>query len=583
MEKLEKNSFISHTLLKYGTDLTQMAKEGKLDPVIGRSKEIERVQQILCKRRKNNPCLLGDPGVGKTVIAEGLAQGIVNKTVPLKLQDNMVIALEMGRLVAGTTYRGDFEKRMVDLIEEVKKSNGKIILFIDELHTLIGAGSCSEALDAANILKPALARGEIKCLGATTVNEYRKYIKKDPALQRRFQTVDVPEPTVDEATEILKGLISKYENFHGVKYEYDALVAASALSKQYISDGFLPDKAIDVIDEAGAKAQLTQIQDSCKKITATDIHLIISTKTGIPIETFSQEEAEKLLKLEEALQKKVVGQHEAVEVISKAIRRARTGMRDPEKPIACFLFTGPTGVGKTELVKALAVEYFGSKEAMIRFDMSEFMEKHTVSKLIGSPPGYIGHDDGVQLTEAVRRHPHSLILFDEIEKAHKDVFNVFLQIMDDARLTDCKGQVVDFKNTVIIMTSNLGFGNQGNGSLAEELKRNFRDEFLNRLDEIVVFKSLSESELNKIVDIMLSAVCKRLEMKKMKLNMSDRFKRKLVEEGYNSRYGARPLKRAITRLLEDTMADKILEGFIAEGSHVYVDLDDDGEVIIATS
>ncbi|BAT97172.1 hypothetical protein VIGAN_09054200 [Vigna angularis var. angularis] len=488
MEKLEKNSFISHTLLKYGTDLTQMAKE--------------------------------------------------------------VIALEMGRLVAGTTYRGDFEKRMVDLIEEVKKSNGKIILFIDELHTLIGAGSCSEALDAANILKPALARGEIKCLGATTVNEYRKYIKKDPALQRRFQTVDVPEPTVDEATEILKGLISKYENFHGVKYEYDALVAASALSKQYISDGFLPDKAIDVIDEAGAKAQLTQIQDSCKKITATDIHLIISTKTGIPIETFSQEEAEKLLKLEEALQKKVVGQHEAVEVISKAIRRARTGMRDPEKPIACFLFTGPTGVGKTELVKALAVEYFGSKEAMIRFDMSEFMEKHTVSKLIGSPPGYIGHDDGVQLTEAVRRHPHSLILFDEIEKAHKDVFNVFLQIMDDARLTDCKGQVVDFKNTVIIMTSNLGFGNQGNGSLAEELKRNFRDE---------------------------------LEMKKMKLNMSDRFKRKLVEEGYNSRYGARPLKRAITRLLEDTMADKILEGFIAEGSHVYVDLDDDGEVIIATS
>ncbi|KOM58224.1 hypothetical protein LR48_Vigan11g125800 [Vigna angularis] len=557
--------------------------QGKLDPVIGRSKEIERVQQILCKRRKNNPCLLGDPGVGKTVIAEGLAQGIVNKTVPLKLQDNMVIALEMGRLVAGTTYRGDFEKRMVDLIEEVKKSNGKIILFIDELHTLIGAGSCSEALDAANILKPALARGEIKCLGATTVNEYRKYIKKDPALQRRFQTVDVPEPTVDEATEILKGLISKYENFHGVKYEYDALVAASALSKQYISDGFLPDKAIDVIDEAGAKAQLTQIQDSCKKITATDIHLIISTKTGIPIETFSQEEAEKLLKLEEALQKKVVGQHEAVEVISKAIRRARTGMRDPEKPIACFLFTGPTGVGKTELVKALAVEYFGSKEAMIRFDMSEFMEKHTVSKLIGSPPGYIGHDDGVQLTEAVRRHPHSLILFDEIEKAHKDVFNVFLQIMDDARLTDCKGQVVDFKNTVIIMTSNLGFGNQGNGSLAEELKRNFRDEFLNRLDEIVVFKSLSESELNKIVDIMLSAVCKRLEMKKMKLNMSDRFKRKLVEEGYNSRYGARPLKRAITRLLEDTMADKILEGFIAEGSHVYVDLDDDGEVIIATS
>ncbi|QCE04459.1 ATP-dependent Clp protease ATP-binding subunit ClpC [Vigna unguiculata] len=560
-----------------------MAKEGKLDPVIGRSKEIERVQQILCKRRKNNPCLLGDPGVGKTVIAEGLAQAIVNKAVPLKLQGNTVFSLEMGRLVAGTTYRGDFEERMVGLINEVKRSDGKIILFIDELHTLIGAGSSSRALDAANILKPALARGEIKCLGATTVYEYRKYIKKDPALQRRFQTVDVPEPTVEEAIEILKGLMLKYENFHGVKYEHDALVAASALSKQYISDGFLPDKAIDVIDEAGAKAQLTQIEDSCKKITATEIHHIISTKTGIPIETVSQVEAEKLLKLEEALKKKVVGQHEAVEVISQAIRRARAGMRDPEKPIACFLFTGPTGVGKTELVKALAVEYFGSMEAMVRIDMSEFMEKHTVSKLIGSPPGYIGHDDGGQLTEAVRRKPHSLILFDEIEKAHRDVFNVFLQIMDDARLTDCKGQVVDFKNTVIIMTSNVGFGNQGNGNLAEELRKNFRDEFLNRLDEIVVFKSLSESELNEIVNIMLCDVCKRVEAKKMKLNMSDRFKRKLVEEGHNSRYGARPLKRAITRLLEDTLSDKILEGFIGEGSHVYVDLDDDGEVVIASS
>ncbi|KAK7390520.1 hypothetical protein VNO78_25828 [Psophocarpus tetragonolobus] len=560
MEELEKNSnFATKMLIKYGTDLTEMAKQGKLDPVIGRHKEIERVQQILCKRRKNNPCLLGDPGVGKTVIAEGLAQGIVNETVPLKLQGNKVFALDMGRVVAGTMYRGQFEERMEEVIEEVKQTN---------------------------ILKPALARGELKCLGATTLDEYRKYIERDAALKRRFQPVDVPEPTVDEAIEILKGLKTKYEEFHGVLYEYDALVAAASLSKQYISDGFLPDKAIDVIDEAGARIHQTKTHSiiSMEKglpiiVKAADIQNIISMTTGIPIEKVSQVEAKKLLKLEETLQMRIVGQHEAVEAISRAIRRARTGLRDTEKPIACFLFTGPTGVGKTELAKALAFEYFGPKEAIVRFDMSEYMESHTVSKFIGAPPGYIGHENGGQLTEAVRRHPHSLLLFDEIEKAHKDVFNVFLQIMDDGRLTDGKGRVVDFKNTIIIMTSNIGFGNkEAKIKVAEKLKKEFRPEFLNRIDEVVVFKHLSEAELNKIVDIMLSEVCKRLEVKKIKLNVGDRFKAKLVEEGNNVNYGARPLKRTITRLLEDTLAEKILQEAIKEGSSVIVDLDDNGHV-----
>ncbi|XP_029124920.1 chaperone protein ClpC2, chloroplastic [Cajanus cajan] len=581
MEMLEKNSFM--TLLKYGTDLTQMAKEGKLDPVIGRHKEIERVQQILCKRRKNNPCLLGDPGVGKTVIAEGLAQAIVNENVPLKLQGNKVFTLDMGRLVAGTMYRGQFEERLVEVIEEVKQSNGAIILFIDELHTLIGAGSCSDRpLDAANILKPALARGELKCLGATTLYEYRMYIESDSALKRRFQPVDVPEPTVEEAIEILKGLSRKYKEFHGVIYKSDALVAAASLSKQYISDGFLPDKAIDVIDEAGARVKLTLNQNPLKKaiVTKSDIQHIISMKTGIPIEKVSPVEAEKLLKLEETLHKRIVGQREAVKVICRAIRRARAGVRDPEKPVACFLFTGPTGVGKTELAKVLAEEYFGSKDAMVRFDMSEYMEKHNVSRLIGAPPGYVGYKSGGQLTEAVRRHPHSLLLFDEIEKAHNDVFNVFLQFMDDGRLTDGKGRVVDFKNTIIIMTSNIGFGNQANLKVAEELKKKFRPEFLNRIDEVVVFKTLSETELIKIVDIMLSGVCKRLEEKKIKVDIGVRLKGKLVEEGNNASYGARPLKRAITRLVEDALAEKILEEAIKEESSVILDLDDNGDATI---
>ncbi|KAF7801830.1 ATP-dependent Clp protease ATP-binding subunit ClpA-like protein CD4B, chloroplastic-like [Senna tora] len=537
---------------------------------------------------------LGDPGVGKTVIAEGFAQKILNSTVPLKLQGKMVFSVDMGRLIAGASNRGEFEERLVKIVEEVKLSDGAVILFIDELHTLVGAGSVGGGgLDAANIMKPALARGELQCIGATTVEEYKKYIEKDSALKRRFQAIDVPEPTVDETIEILKGLCSKYEQFHGVRYENDALVAAASLSKQYISEFFLPDKAIDIIDEAGARVQLTRNKTSPLQvlITVQDIEKVVSMRTGIPVERVSTLEASKLLNLEDTLHKRIVGQDEAVEAVSRAIRRARSGVRDPGKPVASFLFTGPTGVGKTELAKALSVDYFGSKEALIRFDMSEYMEKHTVSKLIGSPPGYVGHENGGQLTEAVRRHPHSLLLFDEIEKAHSDLFNVFLQILDDGRLTDSKGRVVDFNNTIIILTSNIGNdfiirGNTKNGfdhvkpKVAELLRKSFKPEFLNRIDEVVMFKPLSESQVNEIADIVLSEVFKRLkEKKEIVLSVSDSFKKMLVEEGYSATYGARPLKRAIVRMIEDTMAEKILDGTIEEGDAVTMDLDSEGNVI----
>ncbi|CAL5325487.1 unnamed protein product [Camellia sinensis] len=606
MEKLEQQPpFSTETLDKYGTDLTKMAQEietdqsgfcitqDKLDPVIGRQEEMERVTQILCKRRKNNPCLIGDPGVGKTVIAEGLAQRISKITVPLKLVGKKVFSIDMGRLIAGTSNRGEFEERLLNVVDEVKQSEGAIILFIDELHTLIGDGAGGQALDAANILKPALARGELKCIGATTLDEYKKYIEKDSALKRRFQLVEVPEPSADEAIEILKGLCLKYETHHNVRYSEDALIAAARLSKQYINDRFLPDKAIDLIDEAGARAQIHQTQASSKSqdvgvvtVTKSDIQQLVSSWTGIPVESVSSEESYKLLKMEETLQHHIIGQDEAVEAVSRAIRRARVGISDPSRPIASFLFAGPTGVGKTELAKVLAVEYFGSKEAMVRLDMSEYMEKHTVSKLIGSPPGYIGHGDGGQLTEAVRRRPHNVILLDEMEKAHPEVFNTFLQILDDGRLTDSKGKTVDFKNTIIIMTSNVG-GELSGGfekvkkQVGEELKKIFRGEFLNRLDEVIVFKRLSYLQLKKIMEIMLGEVYERLKVnKKIIMRVTDRLKEKLVEEGYHPRYGARPMRRAIRRVVEDNLAEMILKGEVEEGDIVTIDTDSEGKLIV---
>ncbi|WCJ40594.1 ATP-dependent Clp protease ATP-binding subunit ClpC [Euphorbia peplus] len=595
MEKLEKQPFKTEMLNKYGTDLTNMALEGKLDPLIGREAQLERVTQVLLKKRKNNPCLIGDPGVGKTVLAEGLALQIVNSAVPSNLQGKKIFTLEMARLVAGTSYRGEFEERLKKIVDEVKEANGAIILFIDELHTLVGAGGCGDALDAANIWKPALARGELKCIGATTHQEYTKYIEKDGALKRRFVAVDVPEPSIEEAIEILKGLCPKYEEHHGVSYSNDSLVAAVLLSKQYISDRLLPDKAIDLIDEAGARLHLqNQPQSPLKKVDVqvTDIQHIVSMWTGIPVDKVTIKEAKRLLNMEQKLHEKIVGQDEAVVAVSKAIRRARVGLRDPNKPVASFLFTGPTGVGKTELANTLAIEYFGSKEAMVRLDMSEYMEKHTVSRLLGAPPGYVGYADGGQLTEAVRRRGHTVILFDEIEKAHSDVCNALLQILDDGMMTDGKGQKVDFKNTIIILTSNIGgtliVENRSDGLeqlkqlVAKELKKNFRPEFLNRIDEVVVFKQLSESQLNEIVDIMLKDIYKRLEAKNIKLQVTKGVKEKLIEEGNNRSYGARPLKRATVRILEDNLAEAILNGSIEEGNSVKMDVDPSGKIIIET-
>ncbi|KAL5797272.1 hypothetical protein ACOSQ2_002092 [Xanthoceras sorbifolium] len=492
MEKLEKSPFKLDMLNKYGTDLTKMAQEGKLDPMIGREKELQT-------------CLLGDPGVGKTVIAEGLAAKIGNCTAQFKLQEKKVFALDMGRLIAGASNRGEFEERLIKVIDEVKQSDKGIVLFIDELHTLIGAGGGGQALDAANIMKPALARGELMCIGATTRDEYRKYIEKDSALKRRFQQVEVSEPSVDETIQILKGLSFKYETHHNVRYTDKALAAAALLSNQYINDRFNPDKAIDLIDEAGSRMVLNQTKKSkVLTVSEVDIQQIVALWTGIPVEKVSFEESHRLLQMEKALQKHIIGQPEAVEAISRAIRRARVGIRDPNRPIGCFLFTGPTGVGKTELANSLAVEYFGSKEAMIRVDMSEYMEKHTVSKFFGSPPGFIGHENGGQLTEAVRCRPHTVILFDEIEKAHRDVLNVMLQVLDD--------------------------------------------------------------------------VYERLEAKNIKIKVTERFKEKLVEEGFSHSYGARPLKRTISKLLEDKLAENILNGSVKEGDSVIIDVDWNGNV-----
>ncbi|MFS8000739.1 putative ClpA/B family, UVR domain, AAA+ ATPase domain, ATPase, AAA-type, core, Clp ATPase [Helianthus anomalus] len=652
------------TLEEYGTNLTKLAEEGKLDPVVGRQPQIERVTQILGRRTKNNPCLIGEPGVGKTAIAEGLAQRIANGDVPETIEGKKVITLDMGLLVAGTKYRGEFEERLKKLMEEIKQSDD-IILFIDEVHTLIGAGAAEGAIDAANILKPALARGELQCIGATTLDEYRKHIEKDPALERRFQPVKVPEPSVEEAIQILRGLRERYEIHHKLRYTDDAVVAAAELSHQYISDRFLPDKAIDLIDEAGSRVRLRHAQlpeeakelekelrqitkekneavrgqdfekagelrdkemdlklqistlidknkemskaeseagDEGPTVTEADIQHIVSTWTGIPVEKVNSDESERLLKMEDTLHTRIIGQDEAVKAISRAIRRARVGLKNPNRPIASFIFSGPTGVGKSELAKSLATYYFGSEEAMIRLDMSEFMERHTVSKLIGSPPGYVGYTEGGQLTEAVRRRPYTLVLFDEIEKAHPDVFNMMLQILEDGRLTDSKGRTVDFKNTLLIMTSNVGSSviekggrrigfdldydekdssyNRIKSLVTEELKQYFRPEFLNRLDDMIVFRQLTKLEVKEIADIMLKEVFERLKGKEIELQVTERFRDRVVEEGYNPSYGARPLRRAIMRLLEDSMAEKMLAREIKEGDSVIVDVDSDGNVTV---
>ena len=648
-------------LEEFGRNLTQLALEGKLDPVVGRAKEIERVIQILGRRTQNNPVLIGEPGVGKTAIAEGLAQRIVDNQVPDLLQDKQVFTLDMGLLLSGTRYRGDFEERLKQIMEEVRQS-GNIILVIDEIHTLVGAGSTEGGMDAANLLKPALARGELQCLGATTLDEYRKHIERDAALERRFQPVMVGEPSVEDTIEILYGLRDAYEQFHKVKISNQALQAAAKLSDRYIQDRFLPDKAIDLIDEAGSRIHLmhsgpspaakelkqelrriTQKKEEAVKaqnfdkasqmrdrelelesqlqamlandqeqnasltptVTEEDIAQIVASWTGIPVNKLTESESAMLLHLEDTLHQRLVGQEEAVVAVSRAIRRARVGLKNPNRPIASFIFSGPTGVGKTELAKALAAYFFGSEEAMIRLDMSEFMESHTVSKLIGSPPGYVGYDEGGQLTEAVRRKPYTVLLFDEIEKAHPDVFNMLLQLLDDGRLTDAQGRTVDFKNTLIIMTSNIGskviekggggFGFESSGNEAEsrylrirdkvneDLKGYFRPEFLNRLDEIIVFRQLTRDEVKQIADLMLREISTRLLEQGIALEVTERFKDRLVTEGYDPSYGARPLRRAIMRLLEDSLAEAMLSGQVKDGDTAVIDVDENGQVKVLQS
>jgi len=646
------------TIEEFGRNLTKLAVEGKLDPVVGREKEIERTIQILGRRTKNNPVLIGEPGVGKTAIAEGLAQRIINQDIPDILRDKQVISLDMGSVVAGTRFRGDFEERLKKIMEEIR-SEGNIILVIDEVHTLVGAGGTEGGMDAANILKPALARGDLQCIGATTLDEYRQHIERDAALERRFQPIMVGEPSVEETIQILQGLRSAYEQHHKVKISDAALVAAANLSDRYISDRFLPDKAIDLIDEAGSrvrlrsslvstnrelKRELVQVNKAKQEAVRTqdfdkagrqrdreldletqlraetvqnekvvnnpivdeeDIAQIVATWTGVPVNKLTESESELLLHLEDTLHQRLIGQEQAVTAVSKAIRRARVGLKNPNRPIASFIFSGPTGVGKTELAKALASYFFGSEEAMIRLDMSEFMERHTVSKLIGSPPGYVGYDEGGQLTEAVRRKPYTVVLFDEIEKAHPDVFNMLLQILDDGRLTDAKGRTVDFKNTLLIMTSNIGSKviEKGGGGLgfqfseneaeasynrirtlvSEELKAYFRPEFLNRIDDMIVFTQLKKDEIKQIADIMLREVFGRLGEKGIILEVTESFKDRVVQEGYNPSYGARPLRRAIVRLLEDSLAEAILSGQITEGDTAIVDVDDDGQVVVRKS
>ncbi len=657
------------TLDEFGRDLTELARNEKLDPVIGRTNEIERCIQIISRRVKNNPCLLGEPGVGKTAIAEGLAQRIATGDIPDFLKDKRVVALDLAALVAGTKYRGEFEERMKRVMEEVRKAQGEIVLFIDELHTLVGAGAAEGAIDASNIMKPALARGELQCIGATTMDEYRKYVERDAALQRRFQAIQVREPSVDDAIEILKGLRPRYEQHHKVEITNDALDAAARLSDRYISDRFLPDKAIDVIDEAAsrvrlrgamppqdlrdAKVELNAVQkelgglpnnrqyekayelqgrrreleervqeldgqwqearkDVKSSVDEDEVAAIIFSMTGIPVSRLVEAETQKLFRMEEELHKRIIGQHEAIVAISKAVRRSRSGLRDAKRPIGSFIFLGPTGVGKTELARALAAYLFDKEDNLIRIDMSEYMESFSVSRLVGAPPGYVGYDEGGQLSEAVRRNPYSVVLLDEIEKAHPEVYNILLQVMEDGRLTDSHGRVIDFKNVILIMTSNLGaraiqgeremgFRGAGNplekqqqddaararqmesvkGRITDELKRAFRPEFLNRVDETIIFHALSHDEIKQVVELMVERVGKQIAQKGMDFSVTDAAKELLAKEGFDPQYGARPLRRAVQRLVEDPLAEEVLLGRFVANDTVIVDVDpeDAGRVV----
>lgn len=644
----EKTPIKTPTLDEFGRDLTELAKNKELDPVVGRLNEIERLVQILSRRKKNNPVLIGEPGVGKTAIVEGLAQSIVESNVPELLLGKRLLTLDLASLVAGTKYRGEFEERLKNVMKEIKKANN-VILFIDELHTLIGAGGAEGAIDAANMLKPALSRGELQCIGATTLNEYKKYIERDAALERRFQPIVVEEPTVEETINMLYGLKSGYEKHHKVKYTNDAIIAAANLSHRYISDRFLPDKAVDLIDEAGAKARLehstrpdefAEIEKEIQKmnhkkdeyvrkqdyekaaemrdkvnekkreikekteiwrretnqkipeISSEDIAKIVSLSTGIPVSRLNENEQKRLLRMEDELHKKVVGQDEAINAISRAIRRSRTGLKSPKRPTGSFVFLGPTGVGKTYLAKTLAEFLFGDPDALIRIDMSDFMEKFSVSRLVGAPPGYIGYDEGGELTEKVRRRPYSVVLFDEIEKAHPDVFNILLQIMEEGQLADNLGHTVDFRNAVLIMTSNVGAKqiSKGGGALGfaqdsdeksfsaiknkamEELKKTFNPEFLARVDEVVVFHQLNKNQISQIIEIMLNEVYERLFEKNIKLNISSGAKEFLINKGYDKKYGARPLRRTIQRELEDLLANELLKGEFVNGDTINVSI-----------
>lgn len=603
------NRFQGKALAEFGTDLTQQAAAGKIDPVVGRQQEIERVTQILGRRTKNNPILIGEPGVGKTAIAEGLAQRLASGDVPPQLAGKQVISLDLVGLVAGTRFRGEFEERLRQVVAEVRQA-GNVILVIDEIHTLVGGGSLAGGMDAANLLKPALARGELQCIGATTLDEYRQSIEADAALERRFQPVRVGEPTVEAAIEILRGLRERYEQHHRLTISDGALEAAAKLSHRYISDRYLPDKAIDLIDEAGSRVRLRHVQLAQSgeggsslppQVQAEDVAQVLSAWTGVPANQLTETESARLLHLEAELHRRVVGQQEAVRAAARALRRARTGLKDPNRPIASFLFCGPTGVGKTELAKALAACVFGSEEAMVRLDMSEYMEPQSTAKLIGSPPGYVGYGEGGQLTEAVRRRPYTVLLFDEIEKAHPDTFNLLLQLLEDGRLTDSQGRGVDFKNTLIVMTSNLGSraiekGGSGLGfamadagtaavqyrrireQVNEALKQAFRPEFLNRLDDIIVFRQLAREEVGQIAEILLQDVSERLSEREIALEVTPAFKERLIAEGYDPSYGARPLRRAISRLVEDSLAEAILSGKIGEGDTALMDVSESGQV-----